>query len=269
MLDFDNNKSTIETLLAEDNFIKTDCKIDLCTDKENSSNPLYEYDRRKLNSSQNLAASKTLVKFLKTHDDPRIQAFYEPNRIGGFYGLDQGARPRINFFIFIALCLAKLEPQDPVYFISYAEACFLKAEAFARLGKVNDAKTAYNSAVTAAFERWGYDAKTFIAAGGAYALNTSSIEAMLKNILTQKWVASARSQAWDSFFDINRTGIPALGNKLASDSTYVVGELAPVVDSALNPDEYPKRMIYPKSSTDNNPNAPKPLGITQKQWWQK
>ncbi len=269
MLDFNNNKATIEALLAEDNFLKSDCKIDLFTNKENNSNPLYEYDRRKLNTDQNLAASKTLVKFLNKHDDPRIEAFYERNKIGGYYGLDQGVSPNLNFFIFIAVCRAKLAPQDPVYFISYAETCFLKAEAYARLGRANEAKAAYNSAVTAAFERWGYNAQTFIKDGGPYALNTSSVETMLKSILTQKWVASARSQAWDSFFDINRTGIPALGSKLASDDAYTVGELAPVIDSALNPDEYPKRMIYPKISTENNPNAPEPLSLTQKQWWHK
>ena len=36
---------------------------------------------------------------------------------------------------------------------------------------------------------------------------------MLTSILTQKWIASTRCQAWDAWFDINRTGIPVLGTK--------------------------------------------------------
>lgn len=92
---------------------------------------------------------------------------------------------------------------------------------------------------------------------------------MLKCILTQKWIAATRCQAWDSYFDINRTGIPALGSKLPTDAGYVLGELSPVVESSLAPSEFPKRMIYPKASADNNPNAPTAVAITVKQWWHK
>lgn len=269
MLDFETNRQEIEKLLAEDDFLKEDCKLDKFIDRENNSNPLYENDRRKLNTSNNIAASTTLMKFLQVNKDPRIEAIYEPNKDGEYRGLDQGDRPPLTTLNFLLVSLAKIEPTDPVYFISFADLCFLKAEAFVRLGKNNEAEINYNNAVIAAFSRWGYDAKPFIAKGGAYAFDPSSKEAMLKTILTQKWVASARCHAWNSFFDINRTGIPALGSKLVSEAGYVVGELAPVVDSALNPDEYPRRMMYPKNSSEHNANAPQPLPLTQKQWWHK
>ena len=269
MLDFEANKQTIEKMLAEDNLLKSDCKMDVFIDRENNSNPLYENDRRKLNTANNIAASATLLKYLEQNKDPRIEAFYEPNKEGKYFGLNQGDRPPLTTLNFLLISLAKIAPQDPVYFISYADICFLKAEAYARLGKTDEAEAAYKNAVTSAFSRWGYNAVPFIAKGGVYAFNSKSTETMLKSILTQKWIASARCNAWSSYFDINRTGIPALGTKLVSEPGYVAGELTPVIDSALNPDEYPRRMIYPKSSSENNSNAPAPLPLTQKQWWHK
>lgn len=166
MLDFDSNRQEIEKLLAEDDFLKEDCKLDKFIDRENNSNPLYENDRRKLNTSNNIAASTTLMKFLQENKDPRIEAIYEPNKEGEYRGLDQGDRPPLTTLNFLLVSLAKIEPTDPVYFISFADLCFLKAEAFARLGKNNEAEINYNNAVIAAFSRWGYDAKPFIAKGG-------------------------------------------------------------------------------------------------------
>ena len=149
----------------------------------------------------------------------------------------------------------------------------MQAEAYARLNNPTKAKVAYDNAVKEAFNRWksagipGADA--FIADGGAYAFDATSVNTMLECILTQKWIAAARSQAWDSFFDITRTGIPALGSKLPTEDGYVLGELSPVVDGSLAANEFPKRMIYPKASADNNPNAPAPINLEVKQWWQK
>lgn len=84
--------------------------------------------------------------------------------------------------------------------MSAAEVAFLKAEAYARLGNVAKAKEAYNDAVTKAFERWNKDASTFIADGGAYAFDSKDLNSMLTCILTQKWIASTRCQAWDAWF---------------------------------------------------------------------
>ena len=269
MRDFATNRAAIQSALTAGGFLTVDAKMDQFSDKENNSNPLYENDRRKLNTKNNIAASATLVNYLLANSDPRIAVFYEKNTSGGYFGLNCGDRPPIAVIPSGQISRAMLAPEDPVYFTSLAETYFLQAEAYARLDNRVDAKTAYDNGVTEAFDRWGFSASALIAAGGAYEFNSTSTDAMLKCILTQKWIAATRCQAWDSYFDINRTGIPALGSKLPTDAGYVLGELSPVVESSLAPSEFPKRMIYPKASADNNPNTPTAVAITVKQWWHK
>ena len=56
--DFNTNKSKIESLLSEDNLLKQDAAFDNFLDASDKSNPLYENDRRQLNSNMNEADPK-------------------------------------------------------------------------------------------------------------------------------------------------------------------------------------------------------------------
>ena len=278
MRDFEANKSAIQTLLNENDFLTSDAKMNGFTDKENNSNPLYESDRRKLNTKNNIKASATLITFLKAYNDPRIEDFFERGIVGNeFVGLPQGGYSLAAATIDPnSTSRAKLDATDPVYFQSVVESDFLQAECYARLGDKVKAKTFYNAGVTAAFKRWFHDASTFIAPEGVYAFDDTNLDSMLKSILTQKWVASTRCQAWDSFFDINRTGYPNMGSQYTvldtdwttSNPEYIVGELTPNVGSVLGTG-YPKRLLIPKASSDYNANAPAVIKITEKMWWQK
>jgi hypothetical protein len=148
------------------------------------------------------------------------------------------------------------------------------------LGNTAQAKASYDAGVNAAFTRWGYNtAATFTGAGGAYEFISTDLNSMLKCILTQKWVATTRCNSWDAFFDINRTGIPALGDQTANrtdasatqNPDYVLGTLAPSIGSVLPAGDYPRRFLFTKSSSDYNSHAPKaddyPIGM--KMWWHK
>lgn len=296
MRDFTANQTAIQNLLTEGDLLASDAKVANFTDQENKSNPLYENDRRKLNTTTNIRASATLVAFLKTNNDPRLAAFAEPttqmfisgsivnvpsNLAPNYRGIDQGTYGSSifssNVFPTSIHSRAVLAATDPVYFMSAAESYFLQAEAWARIGNTANAKTAYDTAVKAAFSRWGYDGSSFIAAGGAYAFDATSIDTMLKCILMQKWVSSTRTDAWNAFFDICRTGIPALGSQTVTDlsnianqnPSYVVGTLAPSVGSVLLTGQYPHRFLFPKTSSDYNPNTPTIIPIYQKMWWHK
>ena len=115
----------------------------------------------------------------------------------------------------------------------------------------------------------GYSAAEFISEGAPYAFDSTDQNSMLTSILTQKWIASTRCQAWDAWFDINRTGIPVLGTKHVDEEGYIWGQLTPCIGSALAPGEYPRRLLYPKSSSDYNPNTPAVVPLAEKQWWHK
>ncbi|WP_288206309.1 SusD/RagB family nutrient-binding outer membrane lipoprotein [uncultured Parabacteroides sp.] len=268
MRDFDANKAAIQALLSEDDLLTVDAKMDLFMDLENKSNPLYENDRRKLNTKNNIRACATLCEYMKKYDDPRLSDFFNPNEDGtGTTPLKCGDRPtelKTN-----QVSIVVLEATDPVYLMSASEIAFLKAEAYARLNDTEKAKNNYNQGVKLAFERWGKDASSFTAEGGAYAFDSKDQHSMLKSILTQKWIASTRCQAWDAWFDINRTGIPALGATFPDEENYVWGELTPCVGSALGAGEYPRRMLYPKGSSDYNSNTPVVVPLQEKQWWHK
>lgn len=268
MRDFDANRAAIQALLTENDLLTVDAKMDLFLDLENKSNPLYENDRRKLNTKNNIRACATLADYMKLTDDPRLHNFYNPNEDGtGTTALKAGDRPtslKTN-----QVSIVVLDARDAVYLMSAAEVAFLKAEAYARLGDVANAKANYDQGVTLAFSRWQQDAAPFVATGGAYEFKSSDLDVMLTSILTQKWMAATRCQAWDAWFDINRTGIPALGTTFPDEEGYVWGQLTPVIGSALGAGEYPRRMLYPKASSDYNSNTPAVIPLQAKQWWQK
>jgi hypothetical protein len=292
MRDFAANQTAIRALLDEGDLLTTaDARMTGFVDQTNYSNPLYEADRRALNTSVNIRGSATLITYLNAYNDPRVAAFFEPVSINidgsaapanTYRGLDQGAADKFTQAMFPvnAHSRARLAATDPVYFLTVSDCNFLQAEAYARLGNTAQAKAKYDAGVSAAFTRWGYSAATFIAAGGAYEFNATNLDSMLKCILTQKWISTTRCNSWDAFFDINRTGIPALSDQTVNlqttptvtpNTNYVLGTLAPSFDSVLPKGDFPRRFLFTKSSSDYNSNTPSadqfPLNL--KMWWQK
>lgn len=269
MRDFETNKVAIKALLDEGDLLEADAKLDIFIDAADKSNPLYENDRRKLNTTTNLRGSETLINFLNKNSDPRVSIYFGKSNKGTYLGMPQGSysklQPTANYPKF---SVATLAATDPVYFMSAAESKFLQAEAYVRLSDLVSAKEKYDEAVTLAFERWGLDASSFIATGGVYEFSVAN---PLKSVMTQKWVASVRCQAWDAFFDINRTGYPTVGANYVTEEAYILGDLTPSMSSVLPKGEFPHRMVYPKRSSDYNPNAAdaKKLGLSAKLWWQK
>lgn len=266
MRDFDANKTDIQSLLNDD-LLSEDAKMDVFVDQANKSNPLYENDRRMLNTQNNLRATTTLADYLLANDDPRIADFFDLNNTGGYSGMRFGGNGTTDKAAGEGSSRIKLAPLDPVYFMSAAEVEFLKAECYARWNQADLAKEHYDAAVSLAFERWNKDASALIGVGGAYEFKDGDINEMLTCILTQKWVASTRSQAWDAWFDICRMGIPALGSVYSDDASYQVGMLCPSVNSSIN--GYPHRLPYVNGSLDYNTSAPAAKPITEPLWWHK
>lgn len=278
MRDFETNKAAITALLNEnDLLLDVDATVHSFEDAVNKSNPFYENDRRQLNTKSNVRACTTLCNYLLANKDPRIGDFYETTTDSetgaapAYAGIRFGDRPSTGTVPISATSRAKIEALDPVYFMSAAEVAYLKAEAYAKLGDKVKAKAAYDNAVTLSFARWNREDEVaaFIEDGGAYEFNDASLETMLTSILTQKWVASTRCQAWDAWFDINRTGIPVVGTLATNAPGYVLGTLTPSVNSSLPDNGYPHRLVYPRTSTDYNTSAPEVVPMTTVQWWQK
>lgn len=244
MRDFSANKSKIEALLSEDNFLASDVKFAQFVNQADKSNPLYESDRRQLNTTENIRCCTDILNILDA-SDPRLAYFYEGGAAGTAYGTKGKQKETSRLAI---------EATDPVYFATVAEALFLKAEAYARLGDAAQAKANYDAAIEESFARCGVDgAEEFLA--GAYSFKSGSAEDMIHQIINQKWASNVRCMPIESWFDMNRTGYPARG----TDITLYTGVLeAPA-----------SRYLYPESSALYNRNSPKVEPLTAPMWWHK
>ncbi|MEN2489882.1 SusD/RagB family nutrient-binding outer membrane lipoprotein [Flavobacterium sp. B11] len=226
-------------------------------DAADRSNPLYETDRRKLNSTLNLRASKTLYSYLQTNADPRLSKYYgagNPNNQGDFLNTATN------------LSLVTLSPTTSVFFISKEESNFLQAEALVRYYGGAGAKAKYNAAVTAAMARFGGTATAFLTAGGKYEFPAAGVTAQIEAIITQKWIASFPGNGYESFIEQNRTGYPKISAVPQTSDSYVPGQFAISVNNQTG-NLFPKRIVLPSTVRNRNPNAPALKLITDSVWW--
>ena len=242
-------------------FLDLDAALTGFTDAPNISNPLYESDKRQLNTSLNLRASTTMHSYLTDNLDSRLALFYTTGN-----PVDQGdynnpAGP--NTF-----AVSILHPETPVYFISYEESLFMQAEARERYNiGATQAKGLYDAAVLENFNKWSLDGSSFIAASAPYEYPLAgTFEDKLNAIITQKWIASYPGNGAESFFEWHRTGIPATSPVPQTDSAYVPGEFAVSINGVLGTG-FPQRLLYPTDETSRNLNAPAVVPITTPIWW--
>lgn len=243
--DFDTNRSKIQSLLAENNLLDTqDAAFDNFSNEADKSNPLYESDRRQLNTDQNIRCCSDILGVLSATDS-RLSYYYE----GGATGVAYGTTPTPA-----EANRLQLGATDPVYFATIDEACFLKAEAYARLNDAANARSNYEEAIRAAFARCGCTGADELIAGD-YAFTGGTTEQMVEQIINHKWASNVRCMPIESWFDMNRTGYPTRGTTITASEGVLGG--------------FPCRFLYPYNSTDYNPSAPQVEPLTAKMWWHK
>ncbi len=254
----------IAALLASGvQFLDTDAAIDvniagdpIFIDAINQSNPLYEYNNRRLNVATNLRMSTTLSSYLTANADPRKQQYYLAGN-----ALNQGDYNSTQSNI----AVVNLKPSTPVYFMSLEESLFLQAEAAERYSGGAGAKALYDAAVTANFAKYGLTPGALLA--GAYAYPTAGTFAQkLEAIITQKWVSNFPGNGFESFFEKNRTGFPVTSAVYQTDPGYVPGQLVYALNGSTN-QLFPKRIVYPLSERNANPNSPNLIPLTTPVWW--
>ncbi|MCG2462213.1 SusD/RagB family nutrient-binding outer membrane lipoprotein [Flavobacteriaceae bacterium F89] len=112
---------------------------------------------------------------------------------------------------------------------SYAEVCFLKAEA-ALKGWGTDAEGNYNKGIQASLDTWGI--------GDQYSdyIDNSEVayDGTLTQVMEQKWIANFTS-ASEAYMDWRRTGLPDI-------------QTGPYAKSSV----IPVRFVYPSNERDNN-----------------
>jgi hypothetical protein len=249
-------------------FLDVDASVDIFEDAPDKSNPLYEFNFRKLNTDANLKASMTFLSFLQDNDDPRIPFYFQPTTgtTDQYSAINQGDYLNPNT-VFNVASKARVGATDPVDYISLAESNFLQAEALERYFGGVGAKAKYDAGVMASFERYGLDATDFLQPGGAYEYpSAGTFEQKLEAIIVQKWASMPNSHALEAFFEKNRTGYPRTSTVYSTDPNYVPGQFVYPKNGVTN-GVFATRLIFPDEETSKNANAPEEKPLTDKVWW--
>ncbi|GAA5225211.1 SusD/RagB family nutrient-binding outer membrane lipoprotein [Membranihabitans marinus] len=262
-----------------------DAAISDFEDADSKSFPLYESDRRQLNTGNNLRASYTLVRFLEENGDVRASHFFNPASGGSIVGVLNGSFdvPSADLDP-LSHSQVKLSPTQNFYFFSVEEVHFMLAEAYLRvMNNAAEAKKYYDAGVIAAFDRYSEDGSALVASGGAYEFpEGGTFDEQFKAIMMQKWVAYVY-RGYESFFEQNRTGYPevstitsypcditygeAISGTTSCDTNYKIGDYIISYETVLNPGQLPRRLVFPDSELNVNPNSPAKVAVDVPVWW--
>lgn len=206
-------------------------------------------------------ASASLHKKLTERDDPRDAVFFmpHPNGNGDLLFAENGTNEQVQGK-FAVSAISNLKA--PTYLLSYHEIEFLKAEAYARLDQLDNAKAALKKAITAAFGKVNIDLSADVA--GTYftdkvesKLNTKSNA--LKEIMVQKYLGFFEEEAVEAYNDFRR--LKAMGDDFI------------VLENPLNLEKkFPLRFTYGSSDVTTNKNVRDAYGdgsyvYTENVWW--
>jgi len=209
--------------------------------------------------------SAFLINQLKSTNDPRLPFYAEATQESQIFGADD--------YVGIPNLLLSTQVNDYSAFntsvvggwflqattrgttLSYAEQCFLLAEAALKGYNVpQSAEAYYNEGVKAALLRFNIAEDAI----NAY-LDEAPItfNASLAQIIGQKWLTLVYVDAYEAFAEYRRTGFPALQH---ADAT--------TIDVA----QFPQRFPYPDSEVNLNGEAVTVVGhgindMTTKMWW--
>ncbi len=236
------------------------------SDASNNRNPVFQTEFT-FSSGVNVVASETIINYLQSTNDPRIDDFFDrattaPNA-GQHKGIPQGAAgepgaPATPQTAFSKPDLVNIVgPAAAVPFISDAESFFLQAEAALYGLGTGNADALYAQGITASFTRWGRSAglATFLAEPTISLAAATSTEEKLERIITQKWVSMSGRQGFEAWTELRRTGYPSF--------------ITPSLSSTLGAGQMPNRLVYVFSEQSRNPNTPALVLVQEKVWWDK
>lgn len=279
-------KSDIQRLIDEDLFLTEDCAWTTWEDMTNKGNPLYEFNIRQLNTTENIRACTTFLSYLLDRKDPRVAFLYDPTAVSAsayptfddclshldecYVGLPYGGDKNVQGASATDAPVSKTSRfsqsySDPVYLMNQAECYLMIAEANYHLGNTSAMKSNYDKAVTAGLARYNIASylsdSNYKALVKEYALDSSD---PMRSIAMQYWVTYAGANAFDGWQTRNRLGIPELTPDVyvLADNTplaprkyatgYVPGTLVDPSATKANSGDYPQRFPYPTSSINYN-----------------
>ncbi|MFD2786093.1 SusD/RagB family nutrient-binding outer membrane lipoprotein [Hymenobacter rubripertinctus] len=199
---------------------------------------------------QDCRVSATLVDYLRRLDDPRLPVYVaavsatNPNLVGLPNGLTASelTLPTNNPAYF---SLAGTRFQDAAhdqYLLTYAEVCFLRAEACLRgWDAAGTAEQWYLTGIYEAMQQTGVTSGTTVALysrGGGVRFEPGQ---ELERIITQKWLSLFGHNGFEAYAEYRRTGFPvlhAVANPGETNGQVPRRLRYPLIEQRLNPDSY-------------------------------
>jgi hypothetical protein len=205
--------------------------------------PMYDLE----NSGQGMRnPSHFVVELLKSSQDPRVAIYCEETPQSQVLGTDPyvGVPNLLNSVDLNALSISEfstsyagsswLQVGSPGTTMSYAEACFLKAEvALNGWGGALSAQGYYDEGVRAAMEFVGVADTSII----NYLAGAGAFDGTLENIITQKYITLVYRDGYEAFAELRRTGFPILTD---------------VNNAPISMANFPQRLEYPPSEINLN-----------------
>lgn len=218
-----------------------------------------------------ILASEDFMNLMLSTDDPRVEAYWEPALDDGTYkGKDNSSPTTGNLTeIYSRLGAYFSEQSSPLHIATYAEFCFIEAEAALRSGDADRAAQAHNAGIIASIDKVTPWYIKFLAGDDlaayqqriedykmVYAMETGAT-INLEKIMTQKYVAMFPMNV-ESWVDVRRHNynFPSY-QEIPTDDNGV-----PVAS------DFPWRGLYPQNEISKNPNVPEAT-LFEKLWWNK
>lgn len=198
-----------------------------------------------------------LVDSMLSLSDPRLPYYADTTAAGEYVGLIVGERQVLQPVASALNPLFVDNPTGTIYFLTYSELEFIKAEAAARGFVSADAATAYYAGITASCEMYlpyGMTTDTIEAykllPGVAW---TGTLETDLEQLYVQKWI-SFFHQSWEAWAEMRRTDVP-------------VSEPAANNTTSIEHNRSPFRFSYPSTEqTLNSDNIPENVSEEDHYW---
>ncbi len=199
-------------------------------------NPRYTFD----SNIKQVRVGRRLVNLLRNNDDPRLPVFVTKNANQIYLGSGPGEANQAASYLGPGVASISA----PVYFLTYSEQKFIKAEAYYRTGQIENAKNAYKEGVAASLQQFDvFDQEWFEE-------NTNIEDISLEKIMNAKYIALFLNP--ESWADWRRTGYPVLS----------------VAQGSFIGSQHPRRYPYPgRENQFNSDNMPQGVEITDRLWW--
>ena len=210
----------------------------------------------------------TIITYMNSYDDPRRASYFTAGTDGQYHGVRMGAAVDSEYPKSGLWSKIKCTNNDPLKWMSGAEADFLLAEYWLRNEDMAQAKACYEAGVKRSFDLAGVSGADAYLAGTAtvgsytdpvngansYSTNLTNVavswnsqsqaEGHLEQIITQKYIAvfPEGMEAWAEF---RRTGYPKVIPTATNNS-----------DGTIDTDKQVRRLVYPASEyAANNANV--------------